>query len=791
MSGDSDTSASGQGSRALTALLMLGCIAVVFVGLRFLLASPDAPDYVRGPFGHEPGSLAVAVFSVWLLWLGFAPAWVGNVILRKPKWSLGLPVWAGVLGGTLLVMFRVSAVGLVWGEWWNEQALPLVLLFSYVSLILIVSSAVVGAARLLTWDAASKCVLSLLLMGLPWILLAHIVLVSQGIDEGGAGLVRSEPFGGHVFLVLLLFLVAMNGAAVGFALRRPRIWFLLGSLTATGLLVAAGWLLLRLGLAPEVVDGGTTFPAVRLLLAAHSHVPLSSGHLFLRWCLVQVGLVLVLAFGQLCALRLVWRAPAEGVGKGAAAPAEEKSTAAAAGRGKPKTRPGRAYFILTFVYAFLVVYGSLIPLDFHPRPLEEALEVFLRTPYLMLQIGNRADFVANLLLFVPLTFLATGALTRENARGGRWLLVLLVMAGAVILSAGIEFAQLFFPPRTVSLNDILAECVGAAVGIVAWLALGGRITAWWRGLVHRRGGPRELAAQVLTGYVVALVLYQLFPYDLVVSADEMMVELHQGKLVLAPFADLNRASILVFLGKVAVLIPVGYWVVVRWARWRRPVLAALAVGAGLTLAVELLQLLVYSRYSSSTDVILGTWGVVMGGALATQFGPAAMRPLPRGALWRCFSWVLRLTATVAVVSALVWGKWRPLEFQWPDEGLADALAKTVQVPFFYQYWNAEFEAAAQLLRDFSVPLALGLLLMSLVSGILGGRRLVAAVVAGAVPAAVELGQVFFPPHTADMTTAVLAAAGGVVGVFLYRRFVETFIRPGYATDADVEIREST
>jgi len=790
MSVDPDASVPRQGSRALTALLPLGCIAVVFVGLRFLLASADVPDYVRGPSGREPGSLAVAMLSVLLLWIGFAPAWLGNAILRKPKWSLGLPVWAVVLGGTFLVMFRVSTVGLSWGEPWNEQTLRLVLLFSYVALIFIVSSAVVGAARLLTWDSASKCVLSLLLMGLPWILLAHIVLVSQGTDEGGAGLVRAEPFGGHVFLVLLLFLVAMNGAAVGFALRRPRIGFLLGSLVATGLLVAPGWLLLRLGLVPEIVDGGATFPAVRLLLAAHSHVPPSSGHLFFRWFLVQVGLVLVLAVGQLCALRLVWRAPAEGAGEGAPAPAEEEFTPAAAGGGKPKTRPGRAYLILTFVYGLLVVYGSLVPLEFQSRPFEEALEMFLRTPYLILQIGNRADFVANLLLFIPLTFLAMGALTRENTRGGQWLLALLVMAGGAALSAGIEFTQLFFPPRTVSLNDILAECAGAAVGIVAWLALGGRITVWWRGLVHRRG-PREVAAQVLTGYVVALMLYQLFPYDLVVSADEMMAELRQGKLVLAPFADLPRASILVFLGKAAVLIPVGYWVVVRWARGRRPVLRALAFGAGLTLALELLQLLVYSRYSSSTDVILGTWGAGMGGALATRFGPAATRPLPRGPLWRCFSWGLRLTATVAVASALIWGKWGPFAFRWPEEGLSAALLGALRVPFYYQYWNTEFEAAAQLLRDAVVPAVLGLLLMSLASRVPGGGRLVVGVVAGAVSAAVELGQVFFPPHVADMTTALLAVGSGICGAFLYRLFVESFVRPARAAESEQDAWQST
>ena len=54
---------------------------------------------------------------------------------------------------------------------------------------------------------------------------------------------------------------------------------------------------------------------------------------------------------------------------------------------------------------------------------------------------------------------------------------LLVLSFCCFLAAVIEFLQNFFPARTVSLNDIIAETGGAGIGVVIWLSYGQRLTA--------------------------------------------------------------------------------------------------------------------------------------------------------------------------------------------------------------------------------------------------------------------------------------------------------------------------
>ena len=64
--------------------------------------------------------------------------------------------------------------------------------------------------------------------------------------------------------------------------------------------------------------------------------------------------------------------------------------------------------LLALGYLVFVVYGSLVPLDYTPVPWDEAVERFRNIRFLQLGIGSRADWVANLLLFIPLTFLWLG-----------------------------------------------------------------------------------------------------------------------------------------------------------------------------------------------------------------------------------------------------------------------------------------------------------------------------------------------------------------------------------------------
>ena len=67
------------------------------------------------------------------------------------------------------------------------------------------------------------------------------------------------------------------------------------------------------------------------------------------------------------------------------------------------------------IYLAFVVYGSLLPFEPRPPPTAGAWEAFLRLPYLELGVASRADWVANLLLYIPLGFLIVGS---AQGRGG-------------------------------------------------------------------------------------------------------------------------------------------------------------------------------------------------------------------------------------------------------------------------------------------------------------------------------------------------------------------------------------
>lgn len=91
-----------------------------------------------------------------------------------------------------------------------------------------------------------------------------------------------------------------------------------------------------------------------------------------------------------------------------------------------------------------------------------------------------SDFLSNILLFVPF------------AAGVRWWSgsARRTVAAALLLSAGIELAQIFIPGRESSLGDIVANTAGAVLVALAW--------RWWPA---RRGAPAGLA-----GAAAALVL---------------------------------------------------------------------------------------------------------------------------------------------------------------------------------------------------------------------------------------------------------------------------------------------
>jgi hypothetical protein len=167
-----------------------------------------------------------------------------------------------------------------------------------------------------------------------------------------------------------------------------------------------------------------------------------------------------------------------------------------------------------------VVYGSLVPLEFRPLPPGEAWARFQQIPFLRLGVESRADWIANGVLYAPLGFLGTLVLLQR----GWWRLVagIVAVGAACGLAVAVEYAQLFFPPRTVSLNDLLAEGIGSAVGSVVAIAVWS-MRARWQPL--QQAGAGWLHHRALPLYAVAYLAYSLFPYDFLISGTELSEKL--------------------------------------------------------------------------------------------------------------------------------------------------------------------------------------------------------------------------------------------------------------------------
>ena len=114
------------------------------------------------------------------------------------------------------------------------------------------------------------------------------------------------------------------------------------------------------------------------------------------------------------------------------------------------------------MYAAFIVYGSLIPFDFQYISFEKAAWLFGDIPYLKLGMYSREDWIANGILYFPLGCLSI--IYRNSSF--YFIRLVFILCFCTILAIGVEFIQLYFPGRTVSLNDIIAEIIGSGAGLL-------------------------------------------------------------------------------------------------------------------------------------------------------------------------------------------------------------------------------------------------------------------------------------------------------------------------------------
>ena len=193
----------------------------------------------------------------------------------------------------------------------------------------------------------------------------------------------------------------------------------------------------------------------------------------------------------------------------------------------------------------------------------------------------------------------------------------MIVSVAVAAAIALEFTQIWFAGRTVTRNDIVAESAGGVIGVVLWLSIGERIMAWL-GRYRSDRRPRSQLVWLLQAYTLGLLIYSVIPLDLTISVTELYDKYQRGNDSRRPIHVFLRVDLTVvyqFFADVITFAPVGAWLALT--NWHRrlaatPLVGALVGGAASAAVIEFAQLLVISRFTDVTDILLGTIGAGLG-----------------------------------------------------------------------------------------------------------------------------------------------------------------------------------
>jgi VanZ family protein len=421
----------------------------------------------------------------------------------------------------------------------------------------------------------------------------------------------------------------------------------------------------------------------------------------------------------------------------------------------------KIYFLAGLSYLVFVVYGSLVPFDFRPRPFDAALKDFYHIRYLKLGADARADWVANILLYIPLAYLWLGALGREGRAFLQTFLSLMVFCFCVALSLTIEFTQQFFPPRTVSLNDLIAEILGSLIGIVLWWASGQRLRQLFE-LVTAQGRHAAYASLIL--YSSAYLAFSLFPFDFLISAREIDRKLAGNYFSVLPSAARCGEGLrcgFKMAAEAAAVAPLGLLVSFFSRKNGLPLIGSGAwIGFWLGSVIEGLQFFLASGVTLVASVLTRVVGVAFGAAAGLWLTHASPWPL----LYLLAPWTPAVgVGYVGLLYAVnLLGKGPLLSI---DRGLA-RLSEIYFMPFYYHYYTSESAAVTSLLGVASMFVPIGLLFwiwrVVRIREFVARGALQVTVLSALLAAGLECGKLFFRGTRPDPTNVLIAGAAAAL-----------------------------
>jgi VanZ family protein len=416
----------------------------------------------------------------------------------------------------------------------------------------------------------------------------------------------------------------------------------------------------------------------------------------------------------------------------------------------------RSRFAIAFIlYALLIAYASTIVGVAGPHYVaidwDEALRRLIHMRYVDHGSDQRSDWMGNLVMAVPLGFLVAGwLLPNRPAKAGREIPIP-VAAGALILCVGfivaVKFAQLFFPPRTVTLNYVLAQSLGAVIGIL----LLGLIRSPLAELGHGHGRLENLRL-ILQIYTGLLVVFMLMPLDFALNADDVAAQLNKLPGTLTAFGDSGRplmVRIAVILASTVATAPIGALLTLMThgrTYVGRSTSAAAWMGFFAMFGVYALSTLLLSGSASLPAVVLRTVGIATGAWFMhwlTRQDPHRVRY----ELGDLVPW------TVPIYLLTLFGVNGLLSLDWSGPGPIDGDYGYGMLPLFNYYIVSKSQAAKNIVGHMVMYAPLGVLIWLRAKNRGKGTAIALAVVLSAL---VEFGRSFRPGLAPDINAIPLA-----------------------------------
>ncbi len=272
------------------------------------------------------------------------------------------------------------------------------------------------------------------------------------------------------------------------------------------------------------------------------------------------------------------------------------------------------YAAAAFAFAAFAIWGSLFPFELHPVPWSDTLTLFLAAWQTGPASWSRSDFVSNVLLFVPIGLFGAAALD-WTWRRTRVLNALAIISGAFLLSLGLELLQASVVWRTASVVDVVAETLGAVVGLATWRAAStyvDRAVASARALVARASA----VDRALLAYAALFAVAWLVPFDFTLRPMEIADKFAHKRLLLpfTPSPDALSASALLTIAIASV--PLGITALRFRGQTRHPIANAMLLVVPLMVVLEAAQVSVFSRTTDGTALLAVFAGALSGAAAA-------------------------------------------------------------------------------------------------------------------------------------------------------------------------------